>query len=143
MSPDDPTLPDRIHLRTLVEWGLSPMLKREPMEILREMLGGQLPPEPVFVNLTAEQLARCIEAARRVMTPPPPAPPVNVVPVPVMEQRLAYTSVETARLLGVSKVTLWRLCKRGLIRPSLALRTSLFSRTEIERFLRDTKAGGS
>jgi hypothetical protein len=90
MSHDDPTLPDRIHLRTLVEWGLSPMLKREPMEILREMLGGQLPPEPVFVNLTAEQLARCIEAARRVMTPPPPAPPVNVVPVPVMEQRLAY-----------------------------------------------------
>jgi hypothetical protein len=142
MSPDDPTLPDRIHLRTLVEHGLAPMLKMEPMEILRGMLGEKLPPEPVFVNLTAEQLARCIEAARRAMTPPPPVPPASV-PVPVKEQRLAYTTEETARLLGVSRVTLWRLCKRGLIRPSLALRTPLFSMTEIERFLRDTRAGGS
>lgn len=142
MSPDDPTLPDRIHLRTLVEHGLAPMLKLEPMEILREMLGEKLPPEPVFVNLTAEQLARCIEAARRAMTPPPRVPPVSV-PVAVKEQRLAYTTEETASLLGVSRVTLWRLCKRGLIRPSLALRTPLFSLTEIERFLRDTRAGGS
>jgi hypothetical protein len=61
MRADDSTLPDRIHLRTLVEYGLAPMLKREPMEILRGMLGDELPPEPVFVNLTAEQLERCIE----------------------------------------------------------------------------------
>jgi len=61
MKADDPTLPDRIYLRTLVEHGLAPMLKKEPMEILRGMLGDELPPEPVFVNLTAEQLERCIE----------------------------------------------------------------------------------
>jgi len=61
MKADDPTLPDRIHLRTLVEHGLAPMLKKEPMEILEGMLGDELPPEPVFVNLTAEQLERCIE----------------------------------------------------------------------------------
>ena len=61
MRADDPTVPDRIHLRTLVEHGLAPMLKKEPMEILEGMLGDELPPEPVFVNLTAEQLERCIE----------------------------------------------------------------------------------
>jgi hypothetical protein len=40
---------------------------------------------------------------------------------------------------GISQVTLWRLVKRGLIRPSRALRTPLFSRTEIQRFLDSTK----
>jgi hypothetical protein len=43
------------------------MLKQEPMEILRGMLGEELPPEPVFLNLTAEQLKCCIQAAQRAM----------------------------------------------------------------------------
>ena len=67
MRADDPTLPDRIHLRTLVEHGLAPMLKQEPMEILRGMFGEELPPEPVFLNLTAEQLEHCIQAAQQAM----------------------------------------------------------------------------
>jgi hypothetical protein len=76
MRADDPTLADRIHLRTLVEHGLAPMLKREPLDILRQMLGDELPPEPVFVNLTAEQLERCIQSAQRALNAPssPPAP---------------------------------------------------------------------
>lgn len=52
--------------------------------------------------------------------------------------RLALTAKETAKALGISDVTLWRLRKRGLIRPSRALRTPLFSAAEIERFLRDS-----
>jgi predicted DNA-binding transcriptional regulator AlpA len=52
--------------------------------------------------------------------------------------RLALTAKETARALGISDVTLWRLQKRGLIRPSRALRTPLFSLSEIERFLKDS-----
>ncbi len=55
--------------------------------------------------------------------------------------RLAYSSKEAAQALGVSPVTLWRLEKRGLLKPSRALRTPLWSRTEIERFLEDTKCG--
>jgi len=90
MKADDPTLPDRIHLRTLVEHGLAPMLKREPMEILEGMLGDELPPEPVFANLTAEQLERCIQAAQRAMSPPPqPAPVAVAVPVEPIRDRLA------------------------------------------------------
>ncbi len=56
MKADDPTLPDHIHLGTLVEHGLAPILKKEPMDFLREMLGEELSPEPVFVNRTVGQL---------------------------------------------------------------------------------------
>lgn len=137
MRADDPTLPDRIHLRTLVEHGLAPMLKKEPMEILRGMLGDELPPEPVFVNLTADQLERCIQAAQRAMSPPLP-PPSSPTPPPMepFRDRLALSAAETAQALGISRGTLWRLCRRGVIKPSRALRTLLFPLSEIERFLR-------
>jgi len=139
MRADDPTLPDRIHLRTLVEHGLAPMLKREPLDILRQMLGEELPPEPVFVNLTAEQLERCIQAAQRALSPAPqPTPVPAAVPVESFRDRLALNTTETAKALGVSKVTVYRLWKRGLLRPSLSLRTPLFAVSEIERFLRSS-----
>ena len=139
MRADDPTLPDRIHLRTLVEHGLAPMLKREPLDILRGMLGEELPPEPVFVNLTAEQLERCIQAAQRALSPPPQPVPVPVaVPVEPFRDRLALNTAETAKALGVSRVTVYRLWRRGLLKPSLSLRTPLFAVSEIERFLRSS-----
>lgn len=139
MRADDPTLPDRIHLRTLVEHGLAPMLKREPLDILREMLGEELPPEPVFVNLTAEQLERCIQAAQRALSPAPqPAPVPIAVPVESFRDRLALNTAETAKALGVSRVTVYRLWRRGLLKPSLSLRTPLFAVSEIERFLRSS-----
>jgi hypothetical protein len=139
MRADDPTLPDRIHLRTLVEHGLAPMLKREPLDILRQMLGDELPPEPVFVNLTAEQLARCIEAAQQALSPAPqPAPVPPTVSPESFRDRLALNTAETAKALGVSKVTVYRLWRRGLLRPSLSLRTPLFAVSEIERFLRSS-----
>ena len=139
MKADDPTLPDRIHLRTLVEHGLAPMLKKEPMEILRGMLGEELPPEPVFVNLTADQLERCIQAAQRALSPAPqPAPAPVAVYAPPFRDRIALNTTETAKALGVSKVTVYRLWKRGLLRPSLSLRTPLFAVSEIERFLRSS-----
>ena len=139
MRADDPTLPDRIHLRTLVEHGLAPILKKEPMEILREMLGEELPPEPVFVNLTPEQLERCIQSAQRALTPPQ-SPAAVVMPAvkKSYQDRLALNSSEAAEALGVSRTTLWRLCQRGLLKPSYALRTPLFALSEIERFLRET-----
>jgi len=139
MKADDPTLPDRIHLRTLVENGLAPMLKKEPMEILRGMLGEELPPEPVFVNLTADQLERCIQAAQRALSPAPqPAPAPVAVYAPPFRDRIALNTTETAKALGVSKVTVYRLWKRGLLRPSLSLRTPLFAVSEIERFLKES-----
>ena len=59
-------------------------------------------------------------------------PPSNI-------ERLAFNAEETAQTLGISHVTLWRLERRGLLKPSRALRTPRWSRTEIERFLEETK----
>jgi len=52
--------------------------------------------------------------------------------------RLAYTMEETAKILGVSYITVHRLIKRGLLRSSTALRHKLIPATEIERFLKAT-----
>jgi len=52
--------------------------------------------------------------------------------------KLALTRVEAADALNVSPATLDRLVRRGLLRPSRALRRPLFSIAEIERFLRET-----
>ena len=60
-------------------------------------------------------------------------------PAPANIERLAFNAEETAQALNVSLVTLWRLEKRGLLKPSRALRTPRWSRTEIERFLEQTK----
>jgi DNA-binding transcriptional MerR regulator len=53
--------------------------------------------------------------------------------------RLAYTRTEAAKLLGINPITLDRLTKRGLIRPSRAIRRPLYPHTELVRFLEDTK----
>ena len=52
--------------------------------------------------------------------------------------KLALTRVEAADSLNISPATIDRLVKRGLLRPSRALRRPLFSVAEIERFLRET-----
>ena len=49
--------------------------------------------------------------------------------------RLAYTMAETARILGISYISVHRLLKRGLLKSSTALRHKLIPKTEIERFL--------
>ena len=61
----------------------------------------------------------------------------NVVPeIP----RLAFSLRETAGILGVSYISVVRLTRRGLLRPSNALRNKLVSKVEIERFLAETQA---
>jgi excisionase family DNA binding protein len=52
--------------------------------------------------------------------------------------RLAYTMEETAKILGVSYITIHRLLKRGKLRSSSALRHKLIPMSEIERFLKST-----
>ena len=52
--------------------------------------------------------------------------------------KLALTREEAADALGISVVTVDRLTKRHLLRPSRATRRPLYSVAEIERFLKDT-----
>jgi hypothetical protein len=52
--------------------------------------------------------------------------------------KLALSRQETAHAVGVSAITVDRLTKRGLLRPSRATRRPLFPVWEIERFLRES-----
>lgn len=52
--------------------------------------------------------------------------------------KLALSRIEAATALGVSPITIDRLTKRGLLRPSRATRRPLYAVFEIERFLRET-----
>ena len=45
---------------------------------------------------------------------------------------------ETAKILGVSYITIHRLLKRGKLRASDAIRNKVIPKTEIERFLRES-----
>ena len=56
-------------------------------------------------------------------------------------ERLAYTKKEACAALGVGPTTLWRLEKRGLLRPVKHLRTLLYPLRELERFLATEKGG--
>jgi excisionase family DNA binding protein len=55
-------------------------------------------------------------------------------------RRLAFSVRETAEMLGISEKTVRRLIRRGLLRPSRALRHLLIPKKEIERFLEQTTA---
>lgn len=54
--------------------------------------------------------------------------------------RLAYTMRETAKILGVSYITVHRLLKRGKLRASDAIRNKVIPLTEIQRFLKESTA---
>ena len=56
-------------------------------------------------------------------------------------KKLALSRTEAAKTLGISAITIDRLVKRGLLKPSRATRRPLFPVWEIERFLRETTGG--
>ena len=56
----------------------------------------------------------------------------------VTPPKLALTREEAAKSLGVCALTVDRLAKRGLLRPSRATRRPLYPVWELERFLRET-----
>ena len=53
-----------------------------------------------------------------------------------LDERMAFSLTEAARLIGVSYTTAFRLCQRGQLKSSGALRKKLISRWELERFLK-------
>lgn len=65
---------------------------------------------------------------------------INIETLKASKPKLAYSRTEAADALGVSAITIDRLAKRGLLKPSRATRRPIYSVWEIERFLRDTTA---
>jgi hypothetical protein len=65
---------------------------------------------------------------------------MDTSPVLPNAPKLALTREEAAKAIGQSAVTIDRLTKRGLLRPSRATRRPIYPVWEIERFLRETTA---
>ena len=53
-------------------------------------------------------------------------------------EKKGFKRAEAATYLGVTAVTIDRLRKRGLLHPSRALRHPIYSRDDLDRFLRET-----
>jgi hypothetical protein len=53
-------------------------------------------------------------------------------------EKKGFKRAEAAIYLGVTPVTIDRLRRRGLLHPSLALRHPIYSRDDLDRFLRET-----
>ena len=64
-------------------------------------------------------------------------PPENLLER-ISNGSIALTRRHAATVLGISPASLDRLTKRGLIRPSRALRRPLFPINELKRFLDET-----
>jgi predicted DNA-binding transcriptional regulator AlpA len=50
-------------------------------------------------------------------------------------EKMAFTGGEVETITGLSKVTIWRLEKRGLLKPVPGIRNKLYSRKAVEAFL--------
>jgi hypothetical protein len=53
-------------------------------------------------------------------------------------EKKGFKRAEAATYLGITAVTVDRLTKRGLLHPSRALRHPIYSRDDLDRFLRET-----
>ena len=62
---------------------------------------------------------------------PPPALSTPPAPIPL----LVYTAEQVCAALQISKVTLWRLERRGLLRPIASLRHKRYSAAAVRDFL--------
>jgi len=61
--------------------------------------------------------------------------PIQAIqPTPTVE-KLTYSTADLCSALGLSSVTLWRLSRRGLLRPIQGIRHRLYAKTEVQRFL--------
>jgi len=63
--------------------------------------------------------------------------PKDTEPKPYIEKK-GFKRAEAAIYLGVARITIDRLTKRGLLHPSRALRHPIYSKDDLDRFLRET-----
>jgi len=60
------------------------------------------------------------------------------VAVKIEIEKKGFKRAEAAIYLGIAKITIDRLTKRGLLHPSRALRHPIYSKDDLDRFLRET-----
>lgn len=100
-----------------------------------------LPKGRTLTDEDIEAIASCVVkriGMRLTTVEPPPAPlppPPPVPPAIPLAPKLAFTLRELSQELGVSKVTLYRMEVRGLLKSLPYFRHKVFSRAEVDRFL--------
>ena len=80
-----------------------------------------------------QQLISCLQIQAPTIAAPPSPPQF-----PAVEPKLVYTVPETAKILGISPGSVYRLLVRGQLRSSGGLRVKRITHAEIERFLKMT-----
>src|SRR5687768_5508767 len=86
------------------------------------------------IDAIADQVVALI--AKRLMPAAPTAISPQPAPVPIPKTtKLAYTKNELAEELSMSPTTIWRLEQRGLLKSVPGLRTKLYSRKDVDRYL--------
>lgn len=89
------------------------------------------------IDAIATQVVQVIATRLAHEKPPAPPPPRPSEPeLKIVRPRLAYSLAELSAELGMSKVSIYRLEARGLLRSLPYLRTKTYSHAEVERFLR-------
>lgn len=58
-----------------------------------------------------------------------------------VEQVVLVSQQEAARLLGVERTTIWRMCRRGELAQVHIGRRSLITRTSLDAFVNDANGG--
>lgn len=90
------------------------------------------------INAIAERVldlaVQRLSSPRPVTVPQQPTTPPAEIRV-VAPPKLAYSLRELSVELGVSRASIYRLIDRGLIKPLPYLRTKMFPRQEVDRFL--------
>lgn len=76
------------------------------------------------------------EVKPKEVQPPPPQPPPSEIQQADIA-KLTCTVGELSAELRISKPTIYRLVRRGLLRPLPYFRHKVFLRAEVERFLAD------
>jgi predicted DNA-binding transcriptional regulator AlpA len=65
-------------------------------------------------------------------------------PIPTAAvEKMAFSTTELCVALGVSRVTIYRLEKRGILRPVPGIRHKVWPRREVERFLNGSNVAAS
>jgi hypothetical protein len=72
------------------------------------------------------------------ISPPIFRKPINAAETKPLVEKMGFKRAEAATYLGVNAVTIDRLAKRGLLHPSRALRHPIYSKDDLDRFLRET-----
>ena len=87
------------------------------------------------VEVLVERISRSSLRPHSLPPTPTAAPVPEAAPTKKLPDKLGFNLKELSAALGISKVSIYRLEARGLLKSLPYLRTKIYPRKEVERFL--------